>query len=216
MKGSFLFFILLSLLWHGAQILLISASSLPEPSPIDNHTNAIHISFAKTPAESPALEPNEIPVSNTVTSPPSFSVPTRLPTSPSLRQDYSIANKESPLQPFFSRNTKKTIPSTVLSATNSTGSVIPNFISGQLKKRSLVYQPPLPPYPVWAARAGLEPKALIALNVDTNGVVIQCNLLRGTGDLDTDLTILTFTKQMRFTPAPENTEGRVEWEFILE
>lgn len=91
----------------------------------------------------------------------------------------------------------------------------PFMLKGDVAERRVIFTPKLPGYPEWALRAAVELKLLVAFKVDERGVPYQVVVSEGSGDSQTDLTVIVFVEGMRFEPSLSRNTGSMEWEFRL-
>ena len=91
----------------------------------------------------------------------------------------------------------------------------PLIFSSSLQRRKLLFAPPLPPYPEWAEREGLDLILELELEVSPQGSVVHTRTLRSCGDFETDDLARRYAEKMLFEASDSIDRGQLQWEFKL-
>lgn len=94
--------------------------------------------------------------------------------------------------------------------------VVPFSFSQVLKKRKLKYAPPLPPYPESLRRRSVSAKLTLNLMVSESGRVYSVSIKSSSGDFRADLIAKNYAKELRFEASSQTHQGDMHWEFKLE
>ncbi len=86
----------------------------------------------------------------------------------------------------------------------SSGSLkrIQYMISGDLAGRKITLKPPVPAYPEWAEREGIEADMKVRIVVDADGMVEKVESLQSTGFPRMDMLATNYLRQWRFERRP--------------
>lgn len=222
-SSFFLGFVLVSILWHGLQLLLFTfVFKVENPKVVDTDHGRRLVAQVMVPMKN-AVDSN-LGVSRSLDVPPTAEAPefeSSFVTMESLSTLVPKVMDASRLKPVsreapFTKQIQASVPATTPAKVSlASDKKVPYGLSGELKARRVVSRSPLPRYPEWALVAAVELDLEVGLSVDESGIPHQVFIKDGCGDSQTDLLVLQYVEQMRFEPSLGVSRGTILWAFRL-